>query len=62
MPKRSGVTLMSTKRRTTITGHGRSKDESRNYGEYELKLMLSAIQKLPNPFVKATAGLAEGAE
>jgi hypothetical protein len=44
-----------------ITGHGSSKDESRNYGEYELKLMLSAIEKLPNPFAKAT-DLAETAE
>jgi len=45
-----------------ITGHGNSKDESRNYGEYELKLMLSAIEKLPNPLAKATADLAEAAE
>jgi hypothetical protein len=36
-----------------ITGHGSSKDESRNYGEYELKLMLEAIEKLPNPLVGA---------
>jgi integrase len=32
-----------------ITGHGSSKVESRNYGEYELKLMLEAIERLPNP-------------
>jgi hypothetical protein len=36
-----------------ITGHGSSKDDSRNYGEYELKLMLEAIKKLPNPLVGA---------
>jgi len=36
-----------------ITGHGSSKDESRNYGEYELRLMLEAIEKLPNPLVGA---------
>jgi integrase len=38
-----------------ITGHGSSKDESRNYGEYELKLMLEAIEKLPNPLVQGRA-------
>jgi integrase len=32
-----------------ITGHGSTKDESRNYGEYELKLMRKAIETLPNP-------------
>jgi hypothetical protein len=32
-----------------ITGHGSSKDESRGYGVYQLKLMLEAIEKLPNP-------------
>jgi integrase len=42
-----------------ITGHGSSKDESRNYGEYELKLMLEAIKKLPNPLVQGDADLAE---
>ena len=30
-----------------ITGHGNSKDESRNYGESELKLMLEATETLP---------------
>jgi integrase len=40
-----------------ITGHGSSKDESRNYGEYELKLMLEAIEKLPNPLVQGSADL-----
>ena len=45
-----------------ITGHGSSKDESRNYGEYDLKLMLEAIEKLPNPLAGATASLAEVAE
>ena len=34
-----------------ITGHGSSKDEWRNYGEYELKLMLEAIETLPNPLM-----------
>jgi integrase len=42
-----------------ITGHGSSKDESRNYGEYELNLMLEAIEKLPNPLVQGGADLAE---
>ena len=42
-----------------ITGHGSSKDESRNYGEYELKLMLEAIEKLPNPLVQGSADLVE---
>jgi hypothetical protein len=42
-----------------ITGHGSSKDESRNYGEYELKLMLEAIEKLPNPLAERGADLAE---
>jgi len=42
-----------------ITGHGSSKDESRNYGEYELKLMLEAIEKLPNPLVQGGADLAD---
>jgi len=42
-----------------ITGHGNSKNESRNYGEYELKLMLEAIEKLPNPLVQGGADLAE---
>jgi integrase len=42
-----------------ITGHGSSKDESRNYGEYELKLMLEAIEKLPNPLVRGGADWAE---
>jgi integrase len=42
-----------------ITGHGSSKDESRNYGEYELSLMLEAIEKLPNPLVQGGADLAE---
>jgi integrase len=40
-----------------ITGHGSSKDESRNYGEYELRLMLDAIEKLPNPLVQGRADL-----
>jgi integrase len=43
-----------------ITGHGSRKDESRNYGEYELRLMLEAIEKLPNPLVQGGADLAEG--
>jgi hypothetical protein len=34
-----------------ITGHG-SDSESRQYGEYELRLMLDAIEKLPNPLVQ----------
>ena len=38
-----------------ITGHGSSKDESRNYGEYELKLMLDAIERLPNPLAQRGA-------
>jgi hypothetical protein len=42
-----------------ITGHGSSKDESRNYGEYELKLMREAIEKLPNPLVHGNADLTE---
>jgi hypothetical protein len=42
-----------------ITGHGSSKDESRNYGEYELKLMLEAIEKLPNPLVQRDADFVE---
>jgi integrase len=42
-----------------ITGHGSSKDESRNYGEYELKLMLEAIEKLPNPLAQGGADLVE---
>ena len=42
-----------------ITGHGSSKDESRNYGEYELKLMLEVIEKLPNPLVQGGADLVE---
>jgi len=42
-----------------ITGHGSSKDESRNYGEYELKLMLEVVEKLPNPLVQRDADLAE---
>jgi hypothetical protein len=42
-----------------ITGHGSSKDESRNYGEYELKLMLEAIEKLPNPLVQGDADFVE---
>ena len=29
-----------------ITGHGSSKDESRNYGEYELQLILEATEAL----------------
>jgi integrase len=45
-----------------ITGHGSSKDESRNYGEYELRLMLEAVEKLPNPFAEANTDLAEAAE
>jgi hypothetical protein len=32
-----------------ITGHGNSKDDSRNYGIYDLTLMLDAINQLPNP-------------
>jgi integrase len=42
-----------------ITGHGSSKDESRNYGEYGLKLMLEAIEKLPNPLVQGDADFVE---
>jgi integrase len=42
-----------------ITGHGSSKDESRNYGEYELKLMLEAIERLPNPLIHGGADLVE---
>src|ERR1700730_15582403 len=42
-----------------ITGHGSGKDESRNYGEYELKLMLEAVEKLPNPLVQGGADLVE---
>jgi integrase len=42
-----------------ITGHGSSKDESRNYGEYELKLMLEAIETLPNPLVQEGADMAK---
>jgi integrase len=42
-----------------ITGHGSSKDESRNYGDYELKLILEAIEKLPNPLVQGGADLVE---
>ena len=42
-----------------ITGHGSSKDESRNYGEYELKLMLEAIETLPNPLVQGGADMAK---
>jgi integrase len=34
-----------------ITGHG-SDSESRQYGEYQLRLMLEAIKKLPNPFAE----------
>jgi len=44
-----------------ITGHG-SDSESRQYGEYQLRLMLEAIKKLPNPFAEATVRLAEVAE
>lgn len=44
-----------------ITGHG-SNSESRQYGEYELRLMLDAIEKLPNPFAEAAATLAKAAE
>jgi integrase len=44
-----------------ITGHG-SDSDSRDYGEYQLRLMLEAIEKLPNPLAGATAGLAEVAE
>jgi hypothetical protein len=44
-----------------ITGHGEDSD-SRDYGEYQLRLMLEAIEKLPNPLAEATASLAEVAE
>lgn len=33
-----------------ITGHG-SGSNSRDYGEYQLRLMLEAIEKLPNPLI-----------
>ena len=42
-----------------ITGHGNSKDESRNYGESELKLMLEAAETLPNPLVQGAADMAK---
>jgi hypothetical protein len=42
-----------------ITGHGSSKDESRNYGESELKLMLEATETLPNPLVQGAADMAK---
>jgi len=45
-----------------ITGHGSSKDESRNYGEYELRLMLEVIETLPNPLAQATADLVDRTE
>jgi integrase len=45
-----------------ITGHGSSKDDSRNYGEYELRLMLDSIERLPNPLAEATTDLTEAAE
>lgn len=41
-----------------ITGHGEDSD-SRDYGEYQLRLMLEAIETLPNPLAEATASLAE---
>jgi integrase len=41
-----------------ITGHG-SDSDSRDYGEYQLRLMLDAIKKLPNPLAGTTANLAE---
>jgi integrase len=44
-----------------ITGHGEDSD-SWDYGEYQLRLMLEAIEKLPNPLAEATASLAEVAE
>jgi len=45
-----------------ITGHGSSKDDSRNYGEYELRLMLNSIERLPNPLAEATDDLTEAAD
>jgi len=42
-----------------ITGHGNSKDESRNYSESELKLMLEATETLPNPLVQGAADMAK---
>ncbi len=41
-----------------ITGHS-SNSNSRQYGEYELRLMLDAIESLPNPLAETTADLAE---
>lgn len=34
-------------------------DDSRNYGEHELWLMLDSIKRLPNPLAEATADLTE---